>query len=229
MVSFNNITFPNFEDKPFAELIGEIIKQYPMAHKTIEDETMKEGGVFKIASEMLNDEFEALNITGAEKAKIYAQFMIATTATIVSSVQQAAIQLLSSAYRIIPDTASAQVNAEYQAEQKKILKDSLIQNTLIKLFTETNNMIGTLGAGNMVAPAQMIYQATIAAYKACDLLDITDDDWVNKILPVFKPLFIGDPVIDRTNGSPTGDKHSRWSILYSANSDVKMDRANNVS
>lgn len=139
----------------------EIINQYSTVYPQVEGKALT--GTFETVMNRISAEYDACNLTGVEKAKLVSQAATSMGATVIGSSQQAVVSLLQAAHNI-------PVDVEYKQEQTIVLRDSMVQNTLIKTFSEINAMIGSLGSGGLVAPAEWIYQSMMAAWKAIDLL-----------------------------------------------------------
>lgn len=158
----------------------DIINQYGTVYPDVEAKALN--GTFKTVMDKIIAEYDACNLTGVEKAKLVSQAATAMGTTVIGSSQQAVVSLLSAAHNI-------PVDVEYKQEQTKTLRDSMVQNTLIKTFSELNAMIGSLGSGGLVAPAQMVYASCVASYAALASLkdkngqSVIPVDMLNKFKP----------------------------------------------
>lgn len=142
--------------------VQDIIDKYAPTYKIVEEASWD--GVIQRVIETMNEQWANYAITDEARAKLLIQLLIGLGQTIIQASQQTAVSLVSVAYQMPEDIA-------YKQEQTKVLGLSVVQNSLIKLFSETNNMIGMLGSGQIVAHQRQLYQAAIAGFKAADHLN----------------------------------------------------------
>ncbi len=131
----------------------EIIAAYSTNFPTVVQ--LAEAELITPARDRMKAYYDELSITAADKAKLMTQFEISTIATVVNTSQSTALQLAAGQYKVPTEVA-------YQAVQTELLGLSLEQNVAIKAFTEVASMVGSLGAGGLVAPTPLIYMGAKA-------------------------------------------------------------------
>ena len=148
----------------------EIINKYKSVYPDVEKLVTAENRFYLKGLEDLTELYTKWNIPATEKAKYTAQYVIASNAQLISTAQQVASQIVLAAYNMPTELASKEAEIKYKEAQTRALQESVIQNTLIKAFSELNSMIGALGAGGLVATTPMLYQSAYTVWKAIDEL-----------------------------------------------------------
>jgi hypothetical protein len=164
----------------------EIMSKYESTYSDVEERSL--AGAFQHGLDAIKKELRSYNITGEKAAAYMIQYITTVTTNIATSAQQTALNLITSAYSLPKDleyknaqkelveeqkTTVAEIreyDVKYREAQTSSLRESIMQNTLIKINSEANSMIGTLSANGVIAPHNLFVISMLAAEKALEAL-----------------------------------------------------------
>lgn len=172
---------------------ADAIDKYKGLFPEVEGMLLDNSGLYKRGLDDLKAQYEEFNITGQDKAKYTAQYIITANMSLIASSQKITLDLLTAAYSLESDVelkkaqielveaqkelaeaqkelveaqkANVEEDTKYKTKQLEVLAFSNILNALIKVFQSLSEMQGSMGAGKLTIPARMmaIMRETIIA------------------------------------------------------------------
>lgn len=141
----------------------DIIEKYLEIYPLVEDASTSELRLYREGLSDIEKMYERYDITANERARYSASYITQTIATIASGAQQITLALIDRAFGMPSDI-------KYKEVQTSALEDSVVQNALIRVNQALSDMMGSMGAGGIVAPSSMIAANKESALKIMEIL-----------------------------------------------------------